>query len=154
MADQTEAKTEPAKVRKIHPSRCKLAEGARNIWQIVPEEGVSFDDLLDPAYWTHIADRLRPTDRIEVVPEDGSYFAELLVRSQGRMTAKVVVLRKVDLGAPEASAPTLGFDVLWKGAHHKHAVVRLRDKSVMQAGFEAKEAALAWLAANARTLAN
>lgn len=144
---------EPAKVRKIHPSRFKLAETSRNVYMIVPEDGTPFDSLLEPSYWSHIADKLRPTDRIEVIAEDGSYFAELLVRSQGRMTAKVSVLRKVDLDPPEAASQTLGFDVQWKGPHHKHAVVRLSDKSIMQGSFDTKEMALAWLALNARTLA-
>lgn len=69
----------------ITTSRITLAEYARNIFVVTPEHGTPFEDILKPSYWLHVADtvsmRLRPYDRIEVRPEDGSYFAELIVRS-------------------------------------------------------------------------
>jgi hypothetical protein len=138
--------------RKIHPSRFKEASVARNVWAVVPEDGTPFESLLDPAYWAHVGERLRPTDRIEVFAEDGSYFAELMVRSAGRLFAHVEALRKHDF-VPVAVSPSKKYEVEYKGPHLKHAVVRVADKSVMQSGFDTTEAALAWLSLNARSLA-
>ncbi len=139
--------------RKIHPSRFKVADGARNVWVIVPEEGTRFEDILDPSYWAHISGKLRPTDRIEVYAEDGAYFAELIVRTSGRLTAQVALLRKVDLDPADQASPAVGHEVRWRGPHHKHAVVRMKDNQPIQTGFETKESALQWLSLNARTLA-
>lgn len=139
--------------QKIHPSRFKPADTARNIWVIVPEAAVKYEDILDPTYWAHIAARLRPMDRIEVFAEDGSYWAELLVISAVRLSAKVIELRKQELSPSDASAGANDFVVQWKGPHHKHAVVRLKDKQALQTGFETKEDAMAWLASNSKSLA-
>jgi len=138
--------------RKIHPSRFGSADQKRNIWHVVPEDGTVFDDVLAPVYWAHLASRLRPTDRIEVHAEDGSYFAELVVRSVGNLHAKVQVIRKIDFDvAVEAATDIAGHEVMWKGPHHRHAVVRGKD--IIQGGFETKDAAFSWLATNAKSLA-
>ena len=137
---------------KIHPSRFSLADSNRNVWSIVPEVGTPYSALSDASYWSHIADKLRPFDRIEVYAEDGAYWAELLVISAARLSAKVIELRKKDLdGVGMVSEP--GFEVQWKGPHHKHAVVRMKDKTALQSGFASKEDAMAWLASNSKTLA-
>ena len=139
--------------RKIHPSRFKPSDGVRNVWVVVPEEGVPYEALLEDAYWAHVADKLRPMDRIEVLPEDGSYFAELIVRSAGRLYADVAELRKVMLDTAATASPDNRYEVRWKGPHHKHAVVRIADGSVMQAGFDNKDGAMHWLSQNMRSLA-
>jgi hypothetical protein len=138
--------------RKIHPSRIKLGETARNIWCVYPEPGTSVETLLDPAYWSHWSEKMRPTDRIEVYPEDGCYFAELIVRFSTRQAAYVAPLRYVELG--ELALPNVNeFRVKYTGPVHKHAVVRVRDSVMMQGGFDTSEGAMQWLALNSRSLA-
>jgi hypothetical protein len=143
----------PARQRKIHPSRFKQAEAVRNVWFAVLEEGTKFEEILDPAYWAHNAAKLRIGDRIEVAPDDGSFFAELIVRAQGNQFAKVALLRKVDLEPTTETSALDGFEVQWKGQQRKHCVVRLRDKQVVSEGFDTKTAAFAWLGQNAKSLA-
>lgn len=138
---------------KIHPSRFKPADGVRNVWVVVPEEGVPYASLLDGSYWSHISEKLRPMDRIEVLPEDGSYFAELIVRGSGRQYANVVELRKVQLDTVAVTSPDNKYEVAWRGPHHKFCVVRTADKTSMQTGFDNKDAALSWLSSNIRSLA-
>jgi len=144
---------ETKRERKLQASRFNLAEHKRNIFHVVPEDGVTLEDVLEPSFWAHISNRLRPTDRIEVYAEDGSYFAELIVREAGHLFAKVQVLRKVDLEGETsgAVASVSGHDVAWKGPHHKWAVVRGKD--VIQGGFDTKEGGFAWLASNSKSLA-
>lgn len=153
-AKPAELPAAPAKSgRKLPEARMHLGEAMRNIFVIVPEAGTAFEDLLDPIYWGHVGKKLRPLDILEIHPEDGNYFAELLVRSveTGGRGAKVAPLRFVGLGAIEAAAEE--YRIEWKGGHSKHAVVRVRDKAVLQAGFGNKEDAAAWLAVNAKSLA-
>lgn len=141
------------KDRKLHGSRFGLAEHKRRIWSIVPEHGTEFDEILKPSYWAHVAKQLRITDRIEVHAEDGCYFAELIVRDAGNLFASVGVLRKIDLDTVKSGNAEAGYDVAWKGPHRKFAVIRLSDDAIVKDGFDAKPAALAWLAGNLKSLA-
>ncbi len=143
----------PKKTAKILPTRFSLAENTRNVWSVVPEVGIKPEDMVEPSYWAHVSAHLRPCDRIEAHAEDGTFFAEFLVVSSGRQTAKVVLLRKIDLEADDAPSASDEFSVQWKGPHHKFAVVRLSDRATLQHSFETKEAALGWLSSNSRTLA-
>ena len=138
--------------RKIHPTRFKRADGERNIWTVVPEHGTDFDALTAPEYWAHIAKYLRPTDRIEANAEDGSYFAEFIVQACGDNYARVALLRKHDLQSPDVQKENDAFEVMWRGPHHKFAVVRRSDNEPVQTGFAAKQDAVQWLANNLKSL--
>lgn len=119
-----------------------------------------FEDLLKPECWAHVAQLLRPGYRIEVLAEDGSYFAELLVVSAGRLWAKVAVLRKIDLTEAVGEAPAQGADtvmsIMWSGPHSKFRVIRQNasgGKDVMRDGFETREEASVWMAEHIKALA-
>ena len=142
----------PKSGRKIHPSRFKNAEQERQIWMIVPEHGTSFEDLLEPPYWAHVSKFLKPNAHIEIAPEDASYFAELIVRSVGLMSAHVAVLRHIELGQVPLPAAQ-SFAVEYRGPLMKHSVIRKRDGYAIATGYDTQDAAFQWLAANSRTLA-
>lgn len=138
---------------KLSEARIGIAEGKRNIWVIVPELGTPYETVRDnPEFLSHVASRLRPYDRIEVFAEDGSYFAELIVRAAGRQFARLSELRFVALEALRAEADTR-FSVIYSGPHLKHTVLRVRDKAVLKNGFDTAEDAHGWLAANVKSLA-
>lgn len=140
--------------RRILPSRFKQAEEIRAIWAICPEEGTQFEDILKPDYWGHISERLRPTSRVEVHPDDGSYYAEIYIRSVGKQVAQVALIRKIEFDQAKASAASDDHKVVWKGPIMKWAVVRSADeKAVVHSGFENKDAAVQWIAVNSRSLA-
>ena len=82
-------------------NRIRLAEYARSVWCVTPEPSVSFEEILKPEYWTHVSKQLLPGARIEVLPEDHSWFAELIVRSSTNNETHVAVLRHVKLDAPQ-----------------------------------------------------
>lgn len=137
---------------KIHPTDFHLsADGARKCSVARPREGTPFDALLQPSYWAHIADRLRPFDKIEVHPQDRSFYAELLVLQASRLSAKVHVLKKDDLDVIDDATTENEFFIKWKGAQ-KYSVIRAADKLAVQTGFDTKEAAMTWLANNLRSL--
>lgn len=132
---------------KLTAGRCKQAEFARTLWSVFVEQNTPFENVIKPAFWAHVAAKLKALDRIEVFAEDGQYWAELMVLSVGKMEAKVVVLRKIDLQAAPAPTLDLGeYEVSWGGPHRKHRVVRKSDKEVIKDGFGTKEEAQLWLA--------
>jgi len=141
------------KIRRLHPTRMKAAEYNRTVYQVVPEDGTAFDEVKEASFWTHVAGKLRIGDRLEVMPEDGTYFAELIVRATNRQGAQIGVLRKVDLDPVVTESVLTDYTVDWRGPHHKFGVIRIRDKTIVEKGFDTKEQATAWLATNARSLA-
>lgn len=121
-------------------------------------EGTPFEDLLKPDYWAHVAQKLRPHTLIKVIPEDGSYWAELLVLSCDRLWAKVFVLRHMDLTEvaedPAALASRMSeFDILWKGPVKKHVVVRKSDSTIVAEEIQTKGEAKIWLEGHLKTIA-
>lgn len=145
---------EPQKnIRRIHPSRCKLAEFARAEYVAIPEDGTTFDEVKDSAYWAHMAPQLRVGTHIEVLPEEGSYWALLIVRAVSNKAAQVGVILKTDFEPVKTEGTASQFVIKWRGPHHKHGVVRIRDDVVVEKGFDTPEMAAAWLASNVRTLA-
>lgn len=143
----------PAKRFKIHPSRFHLDANQHNTWCIHPEHGVPFEAMLEPEFWAHIGDsRLKPGDTIVVYPADNSYRAELVVRASGRLFAHVAVWQYREF-APIALNQPLRFETRYLDAQQKWGVVRLSDRSVMQAGFDTQDQAVAWLGVHSRSLA-
>lgn len=147
MAEQTVSK------RKIHPARFKLAEHVVNTHCIVVEAGVPFEALSDPAYWSHIANRLLPGDEIKVRTDDGAYAATLYVKDVAHQAARVVPVWHLSLAEVAELPANADYEVEWAGPHHKFRIIRKKDKVVIQSGFENKPAALAAMAGHIRQMA-
>lgn len=129
----------------IAPNRLQRSEHYYANYAVVLPHGHSFDDALSPDYWSHVGSRLRQHDVIRVIPEDGSYFAELLVLSAGSGFAKVKALRQIPLEEDgEPIAETEPVYVKWQGPHVKHAVIRRSDGERLKEGFSEKKEAEQW----------
>ena len=143
--------TEPVKniAPKLTPDRFKQAEYTRNIFAMTPAPNTEVEHLMKPEYWSHVARQLNPTDRVEVIAEDNSWFAEVLVMSTGPNWARVKLLRYTPLAekSAKADAPVTNpqFDVNYGGVSAKHRVVRLSDKSVIKDGFATKAEAVKYM---------
>ena len=139
----------------VIPTRMQLAEQVRNIWCLTVPVGTTVQDMLNPGYWAHLARQLQPGDRIEVEPDDGSYFAELRVLDSGNQYAKVMALREVKLEAiePSASVSVPGHTVEWSGRHTKWRVIRESDRKVLKDGLASKADGYGWLSSYAKALA-
>ena len=68
---------------------------------------LTFDEVLKPAFWTHVGQLLRQWDRIEVRPEDATYVAELVVIDAGPLFAKVALVAKKALEVKSDDAASL-----------------------------------------------
>lgn len=141
-------------ITQLQTGRLELAEHQRNLHVAIPEHAVKFEELANPAYWAHVAARLRIGDRIEVMPEDGSYFAELIVQDAGKQFAKVAVLRHVKLEAIEVRGEDLSaeYEVKWMGPAKKWRVMRRKDRSELRDGFATSDDATQWLRQHVRTV--
>jgi hypothetical protein len=134
--------------------KLKLAEFARNVFAIELPPNTTIDDVKKPEFWAHVAGKLHPTDRIEVLDAEGTFFAELFVVACARNWAKVSVLRFVELVESVADGKKATKDELkderakyvveWTQGD-KGRVVRLSDKQVITKDHASKAAAEAWL---------
>lgn len=130
----------------ILQNNIKSAEFIRTVWAAQPEPGTKLADMLLPEYWVHVAKTFRVGDRIDVTAADGSWFAELFVRSTSERALKVHVLRHIEFDKDPAEAPP-ALDIRHRGGAG-WSVVRLVDKTVLFEGGKARSDAEDWVKAN------
>lgn len=113
----------------LRPNRFDRAEQKRTVYAIDPEHGTTVEDMLKPAYWAHVAAKLRPSDRIEALAEDGSWMAVFHVVAQGPNWAKVVLMPGFPYEFEAKDIPAeidmTGHRIEWAGRHAQFRVVRL-----------------------------
>lgn len=128
-------------------ARMGLAEYRQQCWVVDAEEGVTVEQILSPGYWAYTAFKFQMYDRIEVRQETGDWILELIVLKSGNNWANVLLAAKHDLvgAAIEAPAAAIKHQVVFKGPHKKHCVIRLSDSALIQDGFSTKVEADAWL---------
>jgi hypothetical protein len=143
-------------MKKLNPSEYNRAEYARAVHFVSPAEGVTLADLQEPAFWAHVSAKFHAYDKIEVVPQGGAYYAELLVVNCSGTHAKVAVLQHKELSvkkAKDAPADEV-FGVEFKGPQRKWAIIRKADKAIVKEEFASKDEAFAWLALHRDELTN
>jgi len=136
---------EQVKITPLLPKRFKQAEYQRNIFEAVPPAGTKYEDVLKPEYWVHVAYMLKIRDRIEVIADDFSYFAELIVTGSGQLWVNVEELRFTKLGGykVEDDAAHAGYEVKFSGVVDKWVVLRGTD--VMHRGSDTEKQARSWM---------
>jgi hypothetical protein len=146
MSDEAKVAEKPATLP-LHPMNMELAEHSRTFYRIVPAEGVTLEDFKRPEYWSHVARDLKINDKLEVLAEDGTWYAELLVRDVSQTGARVSVLMHLPLEAEDIAAPRSDLEA----KHHpsvRWTVVRKADKKRLAENLADKQAALQWIANN------
>lgn len=122
------------------------AEQKAHFFIVDVEVGNTLEQVMDPAYWAHVAVNMDPFDHIEARWEDGSQIAHLVVYACERHYAKVVLDRLIKIEANAARGePAAKHKVEWKGPHHKHVVIRTADSKVVQSGFKTRFDAETWM---------
>ena len=139
-------------------NRFKNAEHARTIYYVSSEHGDTIDVLMRPEYWAHVAHALKSGDRIEVLAEDNTFYAEFHVFAAFPGGARVGLLRyevfaanaksvgMSDLGTPD-------YRVEWKYNRYKWCVIRTSDGVVISKEHADEEAARNWLTEYRKALA-
>lgn len=146
---------------KLIGGKMQPAEYLRNTWRVTLPAEVKYAEIFVPSFWANVASKFVRGDIIEVWPEDGSWFATLIVRVSARTHAIVGELRYVNFNVPESATPLPGGEipegtaptgvnpptVEWKGPKLKWAVIR-HDGEYMKDGFESKTDAQKWVDEN------
>lgn len=146
---ETPAKAETArKVQELNPSRMKECEFERTTYVATAHEQTQPEDLLEPEYWSHVAEKLKPWDKIEARADDGSWYAEYLVLDTSCRWARLALLAKYDLTTSDVSLSQAARDeykIEWKGPARKFCVIRNSDNAMVHEGEQTKVGAHQWL---------
>ena len=138
----------------LAPGDFALFESVSTRYDALVAQGVTPEQLMNPAYWAHHAVRLRPMDEIRARAADGTWVASLMVLDSSRTWAKVKMLKldhltTGDVALTEASIAERrafidGHEVKLRGPH-KWSVIRKQDRVVVQEDLNTQDAAKAWL---------
>ena len=155
-ADKQHRENVPFKASERSPAvtseRMHLAEFARQDWIVNAEIEHTLDDCLRPSYWMHMAQQLSPYDHIEERSEDGTWIAQLVVMQVERAWAKVALMSKYEFKMETMPDAPREHVIEWKGAQHKHTVIRISDRALIRDGFKTKEEAEGWLREHERVV--
>jgi hypothetical protein len=134
---------------KLERNRFHGAEFRRLIYVADIEQNHNRATVINPAYWANVSAQLQPFDRIEVRCEDGTWISELLVLEVGRSYVRVKELTHYKLTTADVAqsqdAIQTGFEVFWRGSHHRWSVKRLADNEVVHTGEPSKNDANSWV---------
>ena len=133
-------------MKMLGPGRFDLAEQKRNIWRVNPEDDTPLEAVLEPSYWTRYVNRLRPYDIIEVINDQATYFAKLMVLQVGITTAIVKQLECYEL-VPDIDMPeeaSARYEYKWRGPRG-HSILDKKTQAVVQEKLPSKEAAAQWI---------
>jgi hypothetical protein len=149
-ADKEAARVVPA----LHPRFFQEAAHVMTCYVATTSAGLSKEDLAKPAFWAHVADKLRPWDEIRCIAEDGSYKAVVTVLSATRTDAQVTVDTYRTLQTVQDGEADLLRDY---SVNHTPAtnwrVVRKSDKRTVAEGLKNRNEAVTWIATNQRAAA-
>ncbi len=132
------------------------ADFARQCFRVTPPAGTTIDEMLEPDYWAHVARRITPHDIVEVVPEDGAFYARLFVVNSEKLWVKMAKLEYVEFGeiATVKTPATEKFEAKFGGANVKWRVHNKSDNSLAaQDSFQTRTEAEKWIEQHAKQMA-
>jgi hypothetical protein len=143
--------------RAAQPTDVQPAGHFRTSWEHRLDGDTSIEEIARAPYWVHASAHLRMFDTIAVMPQNGAYYAELLVTnvittSTGVKIPSLKVLMHIELKEVAAPAPepevgevhaTDTYSVEWKGPAHRFCIIRKSDRALVEKGIAKKEDALA-----------
>ena len=136
-------------MRKLNEAAMQAGDYMRNFWCVTPPAGTKPEDLLGEEIWIHVARKLRPRDRLEVMPEDSAWLAEYVVIHVSSTGATVQMLWTKDLDSVKANRLDMDdYEIEWSGIATKHRVIRKSDRTVMKDGLLRREDAVTWVTTN------
>lgn len=135
----------------MYPARFHISDYIRTHFVAVAEQGTTRDELKSPEFWKNIAPKVKVWDKIDVLSDDGTFYAEYLVMSCGRAWVKVREMLYINLTTSDVSATQAeaqdgvvqadskeGHVVAWKGPINKWSIIRNSDKEYIKKGFDSE----------------
>lgn len=129
----------------VSPGKLLDAAAMQQQWFVEVNNDVTPEDLKRPAFWAHCANRFKHLAKVAVMPADGSFYAEMLVRDVGRAYAVCSLLSLTKFGADIKVPADADYDFKWAGPTAKFRVIRLSDNAVVSEGHADKMVAQVWL---------
>ena len=153
--DEVEEKQEAPKPRHgKQPTRLAQADHTRIVWSHVAEPGETFEEMLHPSTFGHVAKQLQVGHKIEVQACDGSWYGELYVRSVGRVEAFCAPISFVKFDGIEFSEKDDSpYAVAHRGPHMKWCVINRETKQVIKPNFDTEPEAGSWIAQHLKAIA-
>lgn len=110
-----------------------LAQFKQNIHYAIVPKGVTLNDAMHRDYWANVAQRLSDMDKIVMVADDRSFYAEAIVLMKAHNWAILrLCFPAMDLaGASRPAAPTAEYEVQDIGLQLGWGVVRKADGAVV-----------------------
>lgn len=139
---------EPKKIVAISESRMSLHESRVLRYHFIADANTSPDDILEPAFWAHVAAKFQEYSELVVYREDWAWRADLVVREAGANWAKVELIDSVRFGEHEIKGQAgivQGYSIKWAGSFAKWRVIRDADGQVICEKHNTKGDAEAWL---------
>jgi hypothetical protein len=139
----------------LNATRFKTSEYARNTFHASAPTGTTKEDILNPAYFAHVAVQVSRFDHIEVVEERGAWWAQLLVTSKIEKPGKpptitVDILHfkslkaHVDADGQPAESPDDSYEVKFRGPK-KWSVIHKDTREILVENLETSEEGKAWV---------
>lgn len=127
---------------KILAPSINLAEYARNVWRVTALHGQSIDDFKDPESWAHVAFNFKRFDKVELIAEDGSFYAEGVVLKITKTSAMVKFYLQHEMSEKVETTTDSAYYAEFAG-RAKWRVVRRSDSEVVESHLETKDEARA-----------
>lgn len=124
----------------------------RTVWCITPDAGTTIEDIMNPEFYAHVVRSIKIGDKLEAIPDDSVWYAELLVMDIGPGFAKVALLRHVELEAIDPRDELAGMTIEFAGRKQKYRV--LRGGKVLEKGFPTQSKAREWAERHMRRIAS
>lgn len=144
-----EAKAPEKRIIKARSGDLSAPNSDSRIWTLTMREGVTFEDVMKPAFWTSLADKFSVGtqfhNRVSVVNEEHSFFAELYVRSvqENQVIVEPIVgphyFDTVEVSEDATLVPK------WNLGKRSFEAVRSADNKPVQGGFATKEQCVEWI---------
>lgn len=148
--------TESKKIEFSAPSKPDILghEFARNVWCLTVALGTKAEHLKDSRFWVNLAAMLKIGDHLEVMPQDGAWYAHLIIRNIDRTQVKTGLITFVEFEDAAVPSQDIGdFEIKWRGPKLRFGVIRKSDQAVLRENFQTKTEAVVWAAEQAHSFA-
>lgn len=156
---------QPAQVLSPAHFRLDLSGFATNLWRVDLPEKQTFEDCMQPRFWTHVAfkiagDRVEDArgigDEIAVFKRDVMEKRNYLIAGIGAGWIKLVEFQRAGIALLPDVAEDSPLKTRWNPGKKCHEVVRVDAPgvvTVMQGGFQDRNGAVEWIANHTKAMA-
>lgn len=123
------------------PTEITLHDQVSQTYRLTPPSGVELDDVLKPECWAHITRNLIFGSKVEVFAADGTWYAEMIVRSVGKTEAVMGMLSHVKFGATVSPIVEDAQHEIRMRGPRKWSIIRKSDGAVIKEDIDTREQA-------------